>query len=452
MDALVSDLARSWDEGPSRWCSCDGSRASTNSEAPLRLTYNSWLLARLEDELPAEVWDRISTALAAYERREWSRVATRWAAGRVRRRRRRRRHVLRLVLPWLRPRARRHGERRVGGSPDRRWPPASLHVLRPEPLGRPAPLPPERGAGSSSLRRLTATERATRERLAVTLAAYAPDTAGRREQYEAVQAAGLVELKQEQGTPWRPCWSTRCRSRPRDRAAAAVGGRAHPRDPDLLHLLDRYPAAGKPRPDAARGVGAGNARGHDLLCVLIATAARLGSSADRPLRRGRSIVGTRPWTEPTRSTGPIHAFVDLSSSSGSIRARARVARAQPDRDASSRRSVASTCPNDRAGGLHAQRCAQGVRRPARQAAADRRPRAPGERDGRPAVPDARLSLLMLCTDVLQEGEDLHTFCDRVIHYGVAWTASSMEQRIGRVDRIQSLTERRLRRITAEADR
>lgn len=52
-------------------------------------------------------------------------------------------------------------------------------------------------------------------------------------------------------------------------------------------------------------------------------------------------------------------------------------------------------------------------------------------------------LILITTDVLQEGEDLHTFCGQVIHYGISWTPSSMEQRTGRVDRIQSLTQRRL---------
>lgn len=51
--------------------------------------------------------------------------------------------------------------------------------------------------------------------------------------------------------------------------------------------------------------------------------------------------------------------------------------------------------------------------------------------------------VMICTDVLQEGEDLHTFCAEVHHYGIAWTPSSMEQRTGRVDRVKSLAERRL---------
>jgi hypothetical protein len=52
-------------------------------------------------------------------------------------------------------------------------------------------------------------------------------------------------------------------------------------------------------------------------------------------------------------------------------------------------------------------------------------------------------LVLITTDVLQEGEDLHTFCQRVIHYGITWTPSAMEQRTGRIDRIGSLVQRRL---------
>ena len=52
-------------------------------------------------------------------------------------------------------------------------------------------------------------------------------------------------------------------------------------------------------------------------------------------------------------------------------------------------------------------------------------------------------LVLASTDVLQEGEDLHTFCHRVVHYGITWTPSAMEQRTGRVDRIGSLVQRNL---------
>jgi hypothetical protein len=51
--------------------------------------------------------------------------------------------------------------------------------------------------------------------------------------------------------------------------------------------------------------------------------------------------------------------------------------------------------------------------------------------------------VLVTTDLLQEGEDLHTFCSAVHHYGIAWTPSSMEQRIGRIDRVRSLSDRRL---------
>ncbi|MEN9579655.1 MAG: hypothetical protein RJA70_2664 [Pseudomonadota bacterium] len=52
-------------------------------------------------------------------------------------------------------------------------------------------------------------------------------------------------------------------------------------------------------------------------------------------------------------------------------------------------------------------------------------------------------LVLITTDLLQEGEDLHTFCSRVYHYGIAWTSSAMEQRTGRIDRVRSSAERRL---------
>ena len=60
-------------------------------------------------------------------------------------------------------------------------------------------------------------------------------------------------------------------------------------------------------------------------------------------------------------------------------------------------------------------------------------------------------LALVTTDVLQEGEDLHTFCRQVVHYGITWTPSAMEQRTGRVDRIGSLVQRRLDGEVCEPD-
>jgi hypothetical protein len=52
-------------------------------------------------------------------------------------------------------------------------------------------------------------------------------------------------------------------------------------------------------------------------------------------------------------------------------------------------------------------------------------------------------LVLITTDLLKEGEDLHTFCSNVYHYGIAWMPSELEQRVGRIDRVGSQTERRL---------
>lgn len=55
--------------------------------------------------------------------------------------------------------------------------------------------------------------------------------------------------------------------------------------------------------------------------------------------------------------------------------------------------------------------------------------------------------VLVTTDVLQEGEDLHTYCDRIVHYGISWTPSAIEQRTGRVDRIGSMVQRRLEALS-----
>lgn len=59
--------------------------------------------------------------------------------------------------------------------------------------------------------------------------------------------------------------------------------------------------------------------------------------------------------------------------------------------------------------------------------------------------------VLITTDLLQEGEDLHTFCSTVHHYGISWTPSSMEQRIGRVDRVRSQADRHLSSLARDFD-
>jgi len=52
-------------------------------------------------------------------------------------------------------------------------------------------------------------------------------------------------------------------------------------------------------------------------------------------------------------------------------------------------------------------------------------------------------IVMIATDVMQEGVNLHTFCRSVTHYGLSGTPIHIEQKNGRVDRINSLTHRKI---------
>lgn len=49
--------------------------------------------------------------------------------------------------------------------------------------------------------------------------------------------------------------------------------------------------------------------------------------------------------------------------------------------------------------------------------------------------------VLIATSTMQEGIDLQTECRRIIHYDLEWNPASMEQRVGRIDRINSLISR-----------
>lgn len=61
-------------------------------------------------------------------------------------------------------------------------------------------------------------------------------------------------------------------------------------------------------------------------------------------------------------------------------------------------------------------------------------------------------LALISTDVFQEGEDLHLFCDSVVHYGLSGTPVGLEQKVGRVDRVNSMAQRRLTSLGRPAEK
>lgn len=51
-------------------------------------------------------------------------------------------------------------------------------------------------------------------------------------------------------------------------------------------------------------------------------------------------------------------------------------------------------------------------------------------------------MVLVASEVMQEGIDLHTYCSRLVHHDLTWNPAGLEQRVGRIDRINSLTARR----------
>ncbi|HKR38382.1 MAG TPA: DEAD/DEAH box helicase family protein [Paraburkholderia sp.] len=60
-------------------------------------------------------------------------------------------------------------------------------------------------------------------------------------------------------------------------------------------------------------------------------------------------------------------------------------------------------------------------------------------------------LVLVSTSVFQEGEDLHTFCRHVTHFGISGSPIGIEQKNGRVDRVGSLSQRALTTVREALD-
>ncbi len=50
-------------------------------------------------------------------------------------------------------------------------------------------------------------------------------------------------------------------------------------------------------------------------------------------------------------------------------------------------------------------------------------------------------MILVANEVMQEGLDLHKHCRRIVHHDLVWNPAQIEQRIGRIDRLGSLTSK-----------
>ncbi len=50
-------------------------------------------------------------------------------------------------------------------------------------------------------------------------------------------------------------------------------------------------------------------------------------------------------------------------------------------------------------------------------------------------------MILIANEVMQEGLDLHKHCRRIVHHDLVWNPAQIEQRVGRIDRLGSLTHR-----------
>ena len=50
-------------------------------------------------------------------------------------------------------------------------------------------------------------------------------------------------------------------------------------------------------------------------------------------------------------------------------------------------------------------------------------------------------MVLIANEVMQEGLDLHKQCRRIVHHDLVWNPAQIEQRVGRIDRLGSLTNR-----------
>lgn len=456
MDALVTDLARSWRTGEKALVFVRRVASVTEIKRKLDESYDEWLLERLEVELPAHVWTQVTAAHATYPER-------RAAEGRH------------LVGPG-------DGDRDAGGAdtffawffrgegPDLKQPTAAGS----DPIESGASLARRLGMASGAastflaehyladllscrpdevLDQLAEALGESPETVAVELEErarhYLPVSAGRRHTFDAVQAAGL-ELLRDSAAPHQPLQEAatvltgELQLAPGDRRTLAFDVRRQLMTPTFFtRLLDHRELAEALLPTAVKpGRDKSWVREHYVRTALLAAALRLGQPLIDLYGAFMQVSTRASVTDNNEVDAAIDKFLELlerqRNESAPVGALVELASISRDFDLVRHQNLPSTTREEFLLAAAGTECGtlMGKQQPTVGMAG---------RVNQTAVRQFRMPgypYALICTDVLQEGEDLHTYCDRVIHYGVAWTASAMEQRTGRVDRINSLAERR----------
>ena len=455
MDALVTDLARSWRTGEKALVFVRRVASVTEIKRKLDETYDEWLLERLEGELPPHVWTQVHAAHDTYLER-------RAAEGRH------------LVGPG-------DGDRDAGGADTFfAWffrgegPELTPASAGGDPIESGASLARRLGMASGAastffaehyladlldcrpdevLDQLAEALGESPETVANELEErarhYLPASAGRRHTFDAVQAAGL-ELLRNGVAPLQPLQEAatvligELQLAPGDRRTLAFDVRRQLTTPTFFtRLLDHRELAEALLPTAAmRGRDKTWVREHYVRTALLTAALRLGQPLIDLYGAFMQVSTRGSVTDNNEVDAAIDQFLALlerqRSDSAPVGALAELASISRDFDLLRHQNLPSTTREEFLLAAAGAECGtlMGKQQPTVGMAG---------RVNQTAVRQFRMPgypYALICTDVLQEGEDLHTYCDRVIHYGVAWTASAMEQRTGRVDRINSLAERR----------
>lgn len=445
MDALVSDLSRSWNTGRKALVFVRRVASVKELRSKLEESYDDWLISRLASELPDGVQERFAQVCRSYRADRLAAVGEQAEEGGT-------------FYSWFF-----HGDgpRGVlsGANIQRRFTQAgAVYSTFFDDNDVATILGVSPGNVLAQLARVLGVDEPTlREKLRTRAGRFLgrAKKVARADRFLAAQAAA-VELLHETAGPWqddaRVVWNARFRQLNRPRSAAAPDIADYLELPTFFTELRARPALQAALWPESRQTNRGlRYREQSLRAQMLASAARLGHAfIDFYVLTINRIGSLEPRAQQDDSETDdagrdgIHAYLDLLEDQQRVPLRERGWRAFDELstvaanfdlilDVNSpelRTTDLDEIPR-RIGDLLGQQHPIGGMAGQVNQTLVRQFRMPG------------YPFALVTTDLLQEGEDLHPFCSAVYHYGISWTPSAMEQRIGRIDRVRSQTDRDL---------